>query len=456
MVMLIRSILAAATLATAAATTPSVVVGGRPPTPWVPCNASAGICFSRSLGSSMVLQQAPAKACVYGMLGAGGTGATVKISSNISSTIAFAVDAEVRDGGLAGGGHWKACLAPQKSGGDFTITATCTGCPSTAIATIEHVTFGDVWYCAGQSNMALPLLHTYSRNETRDAILAGKYANIRIHGLAGNMNAQQPWATLKQALRQRSCKDGTSRSCKTGTDSDSSSLMSFSAACFYFAQELSDTMGAIAPPLGLVHTAWGGSTIEQWLTNESIATCQFAGQSSSNQQFHDTRVAPYLGMSLKGFLWYQGGCGIRPFVPVPPPACSASLSSAAGENDCHGTMGNSVAQVGYSCQMQALVGQWRKLWHAGSGTERLAPFGIVTLASSGSEGASSLAMGAMRQAQTAGFGVLPPRAAAASSAPQAQAMMANTFLAQAYRLCKHTVSRPETLGRLRVPTCLCV
>eukprot|EP01047_Picozoa_sp_COSAG01_P001493 COSAG01_NODE_34_length_34978_cov_45.798475_20_plen_111_part_00 len=98
-------------------------------------------------------------------------------------------------------------------------------------------------------------------------------------------------------------------------------------------------------------------------------------------------------------------------------------------------MGNSVAQVGYSCQMQALVGQWRKLWHASSGTDRLAPFGIVTLASSGSEGASSLAMGAMRQAQTAGFGVLPPRAAAAPSAPQAQTMMANTFLAQAYRLC---------------------
>ena len=95
--------------------------------------------------------------------------------------------------------------------------------------------------------MALPLLHSYSRNETRDAVLAGKYANIRVHGLAGNMNAKQPWATLKQALVQRSCKSEDPRSCKTGTDSDSSSLMSFSATCFYFAQELSDAIGAAAP-----------------------------------------------------------------------------------------------------------------------------------------------------------------------------------------------------------------
>ena len=48
--------------------------------------------------------------------------------------------------------------------------------------------------------MALPVMHSYSRNISRDAILAGKYANIRIHGLEGNMNPFQPWATLKQAI----------------------------------------------------------------------------------------------------------------------------------------------------------------------------------------------------------------------------------------------------------------
>ena len=38
---------------------------------------------------------------------------------------------------------------------------------------------------SGQSNMALPVLHTFSRNKSRDAIQSGKAADIRIHGLKG-------------------------------------------------------------------------------------------------------------------------------------------------------------------------------------------------------------------------------------------------------------------------------
>jgi len=119
----------------------------------------------------------------------------VKISSSAAASASdfpFEVDAEV-----TAGGHWKACLTPQKVGGDYTITAvrsqqlpfsaiicclsfffffhhlqiwsnfrsilaqTCTGCShAKAAASIEHVTFGDVWYCSGQSNMALPLVHS--------------------------------------------------------------------------------------------------------------------------------------------------------------------------------------------------------------------------------------------------------------------------------------------------------
>jgi hypothetical protein len=40
---------------------------------------TAGLSFNASFGSYMVLQQQPAKACVYGMLGDGGTAASVKL-----------------------------------------------------------------------------------------------------------------------------------------------------------------------------------------------------------------------------------------------------------------------------------------------------------------------------------------------------------------------------------------
>ena len=64
-----------------------------------------------------------------------------------SQGVALEVAAEV-----TAGGHWKACLSAQKVGGDYTVTATSN---AKAAASIEHVTFGDVYYCSGQSNMAL-------------------------------------------------------------------------------------------------------------------------------------------------------------------------------------------------------------------------------------------------------------------------------------------------------------
>lgn len=86
--------------------------------------------------------------------------------------------------------------------------------------------------------------------------------------------------------------------------------------------------------------------------------------------------------------------------------------------------GNSAANIGYACFQKVLVSGWRKVWSETVGTtDPMAPFGIVTLASSGSEGGPN--MGPMRYAQTASYGVLP--------GPQGSGME-NTFLAQAYDL----------------------
>ena len=88
----------------------------------------------------------------------------------------------------------------------------------------------------------------------------------------------------------------------------------------------------------------------------------------------------------------------------------------------HGVFGNSMRHQGYSCLMPALVKTWRALWSgAGAGTtDPQAPFGLLTLAPSGTEGGNDI--GTMRWAQTAGYGVLP------------NAAMPNTFLAQAFDL----------------------
>ena len=105
---------------------------------------------------------------------------------------------------------------------------------------------GDVWYCSGQSNMALPVLHTFSRNKSRDLVQSGKGPDIRIHGLKGNMNKDQVWSTAAAACEGDTCSD----------------LFTFSSTCWYFAESLAEKLQP-ARPIGLVHTAWGGSMIEQ-------------------------------------------------------------------------------------------------------------------------------------------------------------------------------------------------
>ena len=207
------------------------------PAPPPPSSNCTGVCFSPTLGSHMVLQQSPAVAAVYGYVGAGNGGDNVVIQVTVAP-------AATKGGGAAppytvvatitpatswsgSGKGWKALLKPHAAGSDaYTITAACTsGCKGDGgggaaaaaenTVAIQDVTFGQVWYCAGQSNMALPLLHTFSRNLSVAAINSGKYDNIRIKGSKGNMNSDQAWTRLKDAVANNT-------------------FFSFSSTCYYF------------------------------------------------------------------------------------------------------------------------------------------------------------------------------------------------------------------------------
>lgn len=91
-----------------------------------------------------------------------------------------------------------------------------------------------------------------------------------------------------------------------------------------------------------------------------------------------------------------------------------------GENNMGRIPGSSLNDEGYGCMMHKMVRDWRTIWSAEPGTTRTdAPFGLVTIAPSGSEG-HAMHLSAFRWAQTANFGVLP------------NPLMPNTFLAQAY------------------------
>jgi hypothetical protein len=113
--------------------------------------------FTPGYGNWMVLQQAPAQAAVYGVLGPGGTAVQVTVTDTATGE-AYTVDAALNSTNQPVGyqdpsgapypvtASWKALLRPTSAGGDYEISATCAGCTggNTTITLTNH-TFGDVW-----------------------------------------------------------------------------------------------------------------------------------------------------------------------------------------------------------------------------------------------------------------------------------------------------------------------
>lgn len=64
---------------------------------------------------------------------------------------------------------WEAILHPAAAGGDYTIVVT--DGTTNGTATISHITFGDVWFCSGQSNMALETYYTFSADGLKAEVL---------------------------------------------------------------------------------------------------------------------------------------------------------------------------------------------------------------------------------------------------------------------------------------------
>jgi hypothetical protein len=101
-----------------------------------------------------VLQREPEHAAVTGSVPEGyGSDMMVRVTlTDASAGFQHSVDAAIRDDRT-----WKVLLPPRPAFGDYAISALCAkGCSgdnATKTASVEDVTFGDVFVCSGQSNV---------------------------------------------------------------------------------------------------------------------------------------------------------------------------------------------------------------------------------------------------------------------------------------------------------------
>lgn len=377
---------------------------------------NAGLTFALSYGSHMVLQQAPARATVWGFAA---TSEPVTLSlTNTGTGTAFSIKAEPSQKFNDSAFTWRATLPPTAASDTPFNLSLAEG------ESLSDVLFGEVWVCsgmalamlvlprpsyghipslAGQSNMAFLVENAFGGADlVQDA---NNYPNIRLFTTrkltAGNplrelgedTNVGQ-WTRGVELPWSRSSNESISDDHKGANDDD---WLYMSAVCYLFGKELHAALGV---PVGLLNTNWGGTRIEDWSPAEAIADCaseaREVGAPRVATHLYNAMVSPLLNHTIKGAIWYQG-------------------ESNGGE------------PVSYECLLPSLVRHWRAGWAAGSNTDPLFPFGVVQLA--GDVATDTLALPKFRfVGQTQGNG----SAGATGSLPSAA--LPASFLAPAYDL----------------------
>lgn len=190
-------------------------------------SASANLKLPAIVGDDMILQQRMGTP-VWGWANPG---------QKITITGSWGEEASATAGD---NGKWKVFLNTPSYGGPYTITI-----KAKKKITIDNVMIGEVWLCAGQSNMGWRLSATFEG--TKDSAVAD-YPNIRIfrsercHNYKPQEDCTAEWTT---------CTPETAATC--------------SAVSFYFARKLHQELKI---PVGIVVQPYAGTPIEGWMPKE--------------------------------------------------------------------------------------------------------------------------------------------------------------------------------------------
>jgi sialate O-acetylesterase len=137
-------------------------------------------------------------------------------------------------------GRWQAALPQRTAGGPFTLTASS----ANGSASASDILVGDVWLCAGQSNMEFTLAPT-----------AGAQAAI-----AGAKDDQLRLMTIPKASAPTPARDFGKTVAWAAASPQTAP--GFSAVCYYMARALRETRKV---PIGAINASWGGTQIRAWL-----------------------------------------------------------------------------------------------------------------------------------------------------------------------------------------------
>jgi sialate O-acetylesterase len=162
---------------------------------------------------------------------------------------------------------------------------------------LENILFGEVWLCSGQSNMTMPVSGYVGQPVfgAQQAVASAGNDNLRLFNVE-----REASLTPKKELGKH-----------TGwLSADPKTVSAFSAVAYFFGKKLQETLDV---PVGLIHTSWGGSLIEAWMSNETLSTIKkvnldgvdLARGNRFPTVLFNAMINPLIPYTIKGVLWYQ-------------------------------------------------------------------------------------------------------------------------------------------------------
>ena len=124
----------------------------------------------------------------------------------------------------------------------------------------------------------------------------------------GVMHGQTWWNASYGGGYPKHCQNPSKENNTNTCTLDWGPFFGFSAACTEFARNLIDQLGEDAPPIGLLQSAVGGTTIEAWSPNTTTAGCQNKTVGGPTAALADGRlfygmIAPFVNTTVAGWLW---------------------------------------------------------------------------------------------------------------------------------------------------------
>lgn len=223
--------------------------------------------------SGMVLQQGM-RVPVWGRADEGET-VTVRFQDQEVTTVAT-------------DGRWQVELAPLSAGGPFEMEIV-----GDRMVLLTNVLVGEVWICAGESNMQWPVVKALG---SAQAITAASNPRLRLFTVP-RREAAEPTVDVSGSWDQAS----------------GSTVSFFSAVGYYFGRELEQYLGV---PVGLISANYGPSPAEAWMSRPALAedsqlkplleAAPRVTSRSSPTGLYNGMIHPLVPLAVRGVIWYQG------------------------------------------------------------------------------------------------------------------------------------------------------